>query len=518
MKSNVTRSRKSRYARVSLLLTVLVIAVTVLFNVVLTTLAKRYVWYTPMTGDYSFETSDAAFAVLSDAFAAEDAAGKKNPPIRILFCDEKKNLLSDAYTRYMYETADALAKRFPERITVECHDIIVNPDSIRPYQTSVDLVTGEETVTPLDNTGLVMVCGDRYETYSVYDFFAYKDSDVESVWAYRGELTMVSGLLRVLEEDRPSAVLTTNHGENFYDAELFYLLESAGYTLRFVDLYKDEIPADCELLITYNPNADFTVNDGVAEVSEIEKIESFLAEGGRSYLALIDYTTPELPHLEAFLESWGIDAYYHKPASSNDSFRYMVRDEARSLTSDGYTIFGNSVSRAVTEKYADASNGVGVVFKDATALRAASGFVPQGDYAYAKGNRTVYGVYTSSEGARAYANGSAVDDGAMMLMAISEESLGEKHSYVGVCGSVQLWAEDYLQSAVYGNHTAFFGLFERLGRDYTPKGLNFQPFRASEISSITTTDMVRWTLVLTVVPAAVVVAVAVWRLVRRRRV
>ena len=517
MKINVSHSRKSRFARISLVLAVLVITVTVLCNVMVATLCNRYSLFTPMLGDYRFEVSETAYAILDDAFARENADGSLSK-VRILFCDSERALREDAYTEYMLTTAQDLAARYPERIAVEFHDILVNPDAVRPYQTEIDPVNGEEIYYALDQASVVLVCGENFLTHSIYDFFSYMDDDVETVWAYKGERMFVASVLRVLQDERPSVVFTSNHGESFYDAEILMLLEEAGYFFRYMDLYKEDIPSDCDLIICFNPNADFTVDDGIASVSEIEKLESFLSQGGKSFLLAIDSATPNLPNLEGFLAEWGIAGRYHKDALTGLPTRYAVRDEGNSLTSDGYTVFGELSTGAVNGGFLPETLGVGAVFKDATSLRAAAGYEPTGNHVYTKGDRTVYGLFAGRESANSWANGIPVDEETSMLMAVTEETVeGRESSFVGVCASTQFMAEEYLQTAVYGNPSTLFYLFERLGAKYTPAGLQIQPFRSTEISSITTAQMWRWMLSLALIPAALVTGVALWRLVRRRR-
>ena len=87
---------------------------------------------------------------------------------------------------------------------------------------------------------------------------------------------------------------------------------------------------------------------------------------------------------------------------------------------------------------------------------------------------------------------------------------------MGVCGSVDIVSEEFLQSAVHGNTDTMMQILEGTGKTNTPKGLTIKPFESSEISTITTAQMWRWTLVLALVPAVVIVAIAVVVLNKRR--
>ena len=54
------------------------------------------------------------------------------------------------------------------------------------------------------------------------------------------------------------------------------------------------------------------------------------------------------------------------------------------------------------------------------------------------------------------------------------------------------------------------------GKNNTPKGLTIKPFQSTDISTVTTTQMWRWTVVLALIPAVSVTVAAILILVRRR--
>ena len=55
-----------------------------------------------------------------------------------------------------------------------------------------------------------------------------------------------------------------------------------------------------------------------------------------------------------------------------------------------------------------------------------------------------------------------------------------------------------------------------MGRDVVPVGLEFKPFASFEISDITDAEANRYTVLLTVLPAVIVIGVGVFVLVRRK--
>ena len=117
-----------------------------------------------------------------------------------------------------------------------------------------------------------------------------------------------------------------------------------------------------------------------------------------------------------------------------------------------------------------------------------------------------------------WANGVPVDraDDAI-LMSLSEQKNAGGASYVGVIASVDFSAEEFLQSAVYGNTDVLLRSLHNVGKEYTPEGLTIKPFSSQDISTITTRQMLLWTVGLSVVPALVIAGAGAVILIRRRR-
>ena len=84
-------------------------------------------------------------------------------------------------------------------------------------------------------------------------------------------------------------------------------------------------------------------------------------------------------------------------------------------------------------------------------------------------------------------------------------------------GSVDFSAEEFLQSAVYGNTDVLLRSLHNVGKEYTPEGLTIKPFSSQDISTITTRQMLLWTVGLSVVPALVIAGAGAVILIRRRR-
>ena len=515
MKKHFIRNRKVRYAGITAILTALIITVTVLFNTVFGTLAKRYQWYTPMNAIPNYDVTEDCYVLLGNALSTMKAQ-ESTQPIEIIFCDVEKNIGADVLLSYLYETASSIAARYPESIRVICNDIWTNPNSVRRFTETLDPLTGDVVETNLKSTSVIVSYENYHRVYGLEEFFVFKDGNASNVWAYNGEKKLAAGILHALDSSNPVVCLTNNHGEAFYDYELLYLLDDAGYRVDFINLHTDPIPDNCRLLITYNPNADLTVSDGVSVISETDILDSFLSKDGNGYLVFMNKTTPNLANFEAYLESWGVDFAYHQ--SGERAYRHMVQDTAQSLTSDGYTIYGESVQTGVSAQMTEGIDRK-IIFKNATAIKNANGFVNNADGSYTNANktRTMYSLYEGGNSALCWANGSPVASGeGVTLMSLTEQKVGDATSYVGVVASTDFCEETFLQSAVYGNGDVMHRIMKTMGRAFTPEGLTIKPFESLDISTVTTRQMLWWTVGLAATPAVVITLAGVFVLVKRR--
>lgn len=517
MKKRLIRNKKVRHATVAAVLTAMVILVAVLSNVVLSSVIERYELYTPLTPTMAFDVTEDCYTVLESNFEANRQADGALPKIQIWFCNLEDAVKAEGSENYyLYYTANALAERF-DNIELKYHDIYLNPEPVKPYTLSKHPLTGEDIVTPLTSSSVIVVCGDYHRVYKWTDFYVFADDESTTPWAYSGERKLSSALMHAIDDDPRIACMLTNHGEASYDYELLTILDDAGYTVVYIDLYRDPIPENCDVIISYNPNTDL-VSDDLSQISEKEILDAFLAEDGNSFFVFLEKGTPNMPNFESYVKEWGIETKYATNSTTNVAYRYTVQDTAGSLTSDGYTIYGYPALGDLN-RFVDASNEY-VVFGNSTALSVTGeGYIAQqdGTYVNTSGNRTIYPLYRSSANALHWANGQVVDGGSCILMSLTEQKSATGSSYVGVVSSVNFGTRDYLQSAVYDNGDVLLTLFEEIGGRTVPTGLTIKPFASYDISTITTAQMLRWTIALSVIPAVVVLAVAVVVLIKRRR-
>lgn len=530
---NFLHSRKFRHGSMGALLTAGVIAVVVIVNVIFSALAGRYMWYTDMTSEKLYTLTDACVGLLGEAFDKVNAEREEDVKVEIIFCDEKDALTDNITQRYVLETALELQAAFPDTISIRYIDVWTNPSAVDKYRAN-----SRATIT---SQNVIVSSGTEYRVYALKAFYVFSDADSTEPWSYNGEKKLASGILSCIQAESPICCFTVNHGEAFYDQSFISLIQDAGYAIQTLDLATEEIPANCRMIITYNPLADFLVKDNVSDISEIAKLDAYLDQTN-AFMVFVDPQTPVLTNLEEYLEEWGI-VFDRQTDLSGSTYAYTIRDTSQSLTADGYTLVADyttgGLGASITTDMRSQGLPPKVVFKNAMSISYAdnyeSNFNENEDDStksfwnatyYSNGvSRAIYDVFVSSAAAQAYANGQSVKNATTIepfkLMTVSREgrmvnNTDEDYSYVLACGSTQFASGDLLQSATYGNTDVLLSALRSMGKELVTVGLSHKPFADTTIETLTVAQANQYTVVLTVIPAALIFAAGIYVIVRRK--
>ncbi|MCQ2354712.1 MAG: GldG family protein [Clostridia bacterium] len=534
MKNNeFLRSRRFRYGGVAVVFTCVLVAAVLLLNAVFSVLADKFLWYTDLTSESIYTLSDSAVKSIESI----------DKDVDIIFCDDPDNLMQEYYQRLVYETALGLEKNNPY-VHVSTVNIWRNPTAVSKFKT--------DSKSKIYSTSIIVSSGSEFRVYTIKSMFTFDDSTSTTPWAYSGEKKLCSGILAVTQAVSPIACITANHGEPFStesdlaaSAGLLDLLYDAGYKIQLINLVTEDIPADCRMLVVYDPQDDFLVKDGVSQISEIEKIDKYL-DSTNSIMVFLDNDTPKLRNLEEYLEEWGIRFDRHTDA--NDTvYSTTVKDSGHSLTQDGMTVVGAYTSHGLgASLHSDLRTTYPpkVIFPYAMGLSYTYENIYHEDekdssnnywygYKYANGvSRSIYDVFNAYPGAVEMANGAEVGESTQIapihLMTVSSEphiikqgsSYAEgnttDYSYVLACGSTEFLSGTLLNSNTYGNGDLMLNAMRSMGKEVVPVGLTLKPFSSTEIENITTREANGYTIALVVTPAVLTLGFAVFFLVRRK--
>ncbi len=125
---------------------------------------------------------------------------------------------------------------------------------------------------------------------------------------YRGEAAISAALKGLLVQGAPKAYLLTGHREEDVESphwssysELMNGLEREGFHFGEVNLAKEKVPADAEILACFEPRREL-------QDDEAERILAFLKGGGRMFLNVSYQTTPVEwnPTLDNLLKPLGL--------------------------------------------------------------------------------------------------------------------------------------------------------------------------------------------------------------------
>ena len=471
---------------------ILVFALVVILNVIVTALATRYSWYLYTAPRYEHEIGDS-----SETFFSDLDQGRE---LKIRFCMAEEKLEGDSAYRLTLETARQFADKYGF-ISLDFINIVVMPgndaEDLDRYKygaaPEIDPETGKKIKkNAISESSVIFDAGGNDYTVATLRSFYILDSN-QYVTGYDGERVMSALIHRTLAEEHPIAVFTMGHGET--SSELLYnILICAGYEIRTVDLAKEEIPAEATLLVISNPLYDFEASAaGSGIVTEIDRLASF----GGTVFTVLDPLVTDLPHLNAYLAGWGLS----RRAGT-------VRDMTNSLTPDGYAVatsFSQSdPGRAIRERIR-AFSDADVVLKRAAAI----------DLTPVEGVEASP-VLSVGRSASVWADGKKVDDaGEYAVAAYATHSDG---SDVFLVSSVYMTSSDAIRSNGYANADFIYAVLEYANGAAVPLGTKVLLIKTDTLEGVTR-GVIRLTLAIlfAVIPAAVVAVGCVVRVRRKNR-
>ena len=140
---------------------------------------------------------------------------------------------------------------------------------------------------------------DASELYE-YDYSDYYTTGAANV-TFGGEKQITSAIYKLTSTEESHAYYTTNHGEQAPTSSLTDALEAQNISLQPLDLLTATIPEDCSLLIINDPASDFA-SDGLAD--ELGQLQTYLENGGKVLLTTSAYY--ETPNLDAVMAQFGL--------------------------------------------------------------------------------------------------------------------------------------------------------------------------------------------------------------------
>lgn len=275
---NIFRTSGTRNGAYSVGMTVLVLAVVIVFNLIVGQIPEAY-RNVDVSSTKIYDISDTTKDLL-------DSLDKKVDMTVLAVKDDTDERITTFLSRY---------ESLSDEISVEWIDPVLHPSALTDYDTTENTIvvscadTGKTTTVSFDDI-LVM---DQY-SYYYYGTTSYTEFDGE------GQLT---GAVNYVTNDTDHTIYqTTGHGESSLSATITDLMEKNSYTLSEVNLLMStSVPEDCDLLLMDAPTADLSED-------EAQMLRDYLAGGGKAMILFGDTSSADLPNLAGVLSEYGMEA------------------------------------------------------------------------------------------------------------------------------------------------------------------------------------------------------------------
>ena len=297
-KKSLFNSRKLRHGGFAALLVVAVIVITVLLNVVVSTLDN--IW------GLSYDLSNNKLYTISEQ--SKKVVSAVDEPVNIYAL-----MQSGSESQTVENLLENYRKLAPDYITVTVVDPIENPTFSQQF-TQESLSLNSVIVTNGD--------GSRYRVIDQYDMyeFGYTSSYQPYLKSFIGEQKLTNAISFVTAEEVSNAYFLTGHQEASIN-DLSYLtdyIEGENLVVDSISITDMDKLKQGDILIIAAPKTDLSEDERLA-------LKEFLENDGYM-IYLTDATCPELPGFESLLDLYGIsvdhtlviegdeNSYYRSPA------------------------------------------------------------------------------------------------------------------------------------------------------------------------------------------------------------
>lgn len=297
---NIFRTSGTKHGAYSVGLTVLVIAVVIVFNLVVGQIPEAY-RNLDVSSTKIYDISDTTTELLDSLDSEVD--------MKVLAVkDDTDERITTFLSRYA---------SLSDKINVEWIDPVLHPSALTDYDTTENTI-----VISCEDTGKTTTVS--FNDILVMDQYSYYYYGTTSYTEFDGEGQLTGAVNYVTNEADHTIYQTTGHGESTLSTTITDLMEKNSYTLSEVNLLMStSIPEDCDLLLMYAPTTDLSED-------EAQMLRDYLAGGGKVMMLFGDTSSADLPNLAGVLSEYGIEAadgYIADPARCYQGNYYYIFPE-----------------------------------------------------------------------------------------------------------------------------------------------------------------------------------------------
>lgn len=282
--------KKLKYGTAAAVITVVVIALVILLNVIVSMLGDRVNMKFDLTPEGNFEISDETKNYLSSL----------NENVEI--CTTVDELLFQTTENIYYRQAYEVLKKYQQnsdKITVNFVDMTVNPTFVEKYKQYYSGSVSDYSVIIFNEQSK------RIKVISVNDLFNTEINYYtmsQNIVSSKAEQVLTSSLMYVTDPDPKTAVYLDVITQSTSGSNVTDMLESNGFDVITVEPNTEEIPMDADIIVVNSPLNDFSEDI-------IEKLYTFMENDGnygKNMLYLASVYQNATPNIDAFLAEWGI--------------------------------------------------------------------------------------------------------------------------------------------------------------------------------------------------------------------
>lgn len=275
---NIFRTSGTRHGAYSVGLTVLVIAVVIVFNLIVGQIPEAY-RNLDVSSTKIYDISDTTTELLDSLDSDVDMTV-------LAVKDSTDERITTFLSRYA-----ALS----DKIHMEWIDPVLHPSALTDYDTTENTIA-----VSCEDTGKTTTVS--FDDILVLDEYSYYYYGTESYTEFDGEGQLTGAVNYVTNDTDHTIYQTTGHGESSLSTTITDLMEKNSYTLSEVNLLMTtSVPDDCDLLLMDAPTTDLSAD-------ESEMLRSYLADGGKVMILFGDTSFAELPNLSEVLSEYGMEA------------------------------------------------------------------------------------------------------------------------------------------------------------------------------------------------------------------
>ena len=286
-KKRKLNTKKLQYGTLSIVLTVVFIAVIVLVNAGASFLTDRFTLKADISTAGLYQISEQTETMLKNL----------SEPVNCYILMSER----DAENSEPYSVAAEFLKRYENlsngMFTVEYVDTYTNPAFMNQFDENDNVNAGS----------FIMKSDKRYRVCSLYDLYdisnSYDDqgnyTGTRYISGFNADETFASMLHYVTTGQLPTVAFLTGHGETYGD-DFRALFDDNNFEVTEVSLMLEDIPSGTDIIVISAPYTDYTEE-------EILKLDQyFLKEYGQA-MVFMAYNAPELPNLEGYFTEWGVE-------------------------------------------------------------------------------------------------------------------------------------------------------------------------------------------------------------------